>query len=425
MAELKDLQLPACHKESSDIPYLQSELAMVQWRNELTTEISFAADDDDEEMLSNMSDSEEEDPNTLFTYKPPPPNEADNCDWCAATSTHRELALVTHDRQTKSFCSEDCQRLYKNSILSHKICEWCRQHFPSEPSLIVVEPSLESVPLQFCSQSCINKYKMELFCEEVKEQLRRIKDEKVQLPAIGSTKSIRTEKKILITPELWNKGDSTVVYIDDYPAADTESSHNTFNYDSPKLNSQQSGERKRKGNKMETVISKLSRRQFPKMECDVEQEPMTRECQQLTESNLSRKNTGNENLPINLSVYRTTGPNFRANNSEMPPMHKQMNDHPSSVRGSQKDLSAMPAPPHQPLIIPLPMFIPVPVPIPIPTCMTALSQSFGHQSNSNKNQSLPSTPTIQREKANTSPPIKKHQEKQNVLKKQPLSDAPE
>ena len=87
-----------------------------------------------------------------------------------------------------------------------QICEWCRQHFPSEPSLIVVEPSMESVPLQFCSQSCINKYKMELFCEEVKEQLRRIKDDNVQIPTLTTPKSARNEKKILITPDLWSKG---------------------------------------------------------------------------------------------------------------------------------------------------------------------------------------------------------------------------
>jgi len=51
----------------------------------------------------------------------------------------------------------------------------------------------------------MNKYKMELFCVEVKEQLRRIKEENVQLP-MKSTKQSHPDRKILITPELWNEG---------------------------------------------------------------------------------------------------------------------------------------------------------------------------------------------------------------------------
>lgn len=70
--------------------------------------------------------------------------------------------------------------------------------------MIVVEPSTESVPLQFCAQSCVNKYKMEVFCEEVKEQLRRIKEGNIQIPNVS--KPNHKERKILITPELWSEG---------------------------------------------------------------------------------------------------------------------------------------------------------------------------------------------------------------------------
>ena len=104
-----------------------------------------------------------------------------------------------------------------NLIPSHyfQTCDWCRQHFPSDPSMIIVEPSTESVPLQFCAQSCVNKYKMELFCVEVKEQLRRIKEENLQIPTIPGKNGAGShkEKKILITPELWSEGRQDLLWI--------------------------------------------------------------------------------------------------------------------------------------------------------------------------------------------------------------------
>ena len=46
---------------------------------------------------------------------------ARKCDWCERISTHGELILVTHDRQSKRFCSEDCQDLFKDDILKNKV----------------------------------------------------------------------------------------------------------------------------------------------------------------------------------------------------------------------------------------------------------------------------------------------------------------
>lgn len=70
----------------------------------------------------------------------------------------------------------------------------------------MMEPSIQSVPIQFCTSSCVNKYKMEVFCEEVKAQLRRIKDENIDVQSAAYEKSQKREHKILITPELWNEG---------------------------------------------------------------------------------------------------------------------------------------------------------------------------------------------------------------------------
>ena len=46
---------------------------------------------------------------------------ARKCDWCERMSTHGELILMTHDRQSKRFCSEDCQDLFKDDILKNKV----------------------------------------------------------------------------------------------------------------------------------------------------------------------------------------------------------------------------------------------------------------------------------------------------------------
>ena len=107
---------------------------------------------------------------------------------------------------------------YCNSLIPFSLfqtCDWCRQHFPSDLSMIIVVPSTESVPLQFCAQSCVNKYKMELFCVEVKEQLRKIKDENLQIPTIPGKNGAGShkEKKILITPELWSEGRQDLLWI--------------------------------------------------------------------------------------------------------------------------------------------------------------------------------------------------------------------
>ena len=96
--------------------------------------------------------------------------------------------------------------------------------------MIIVEPSTESVPLQFCAQSCVNKYKMELFCVEVKEQLRRIKEENLQIPTIPGKNGAGShkEKKILITPELWSEGRLELLWVSAFISLSTGMLLNLF-----------------------------------------------------------------------------------------------------------------------------------------------------------------------------------------------------
>ena len=56
--------------------------------------------------------------------------------------------------------------------------------------------------LQFCSEKCLNQYKMSIFCKETEEHLRKIK------PNVEESEPERdNEKGILITPDLWLIGE--------------------------------------------------------------------------------------------------------------------------------------------------------------------------------------------------------------------------
>ncbi|KAF6038779.1 Sobp [Bugula neritina] len=306
--------------------------------------------EDDEDDLSNVSDYEEEDMKSSFNYSlmnlraTSAAGGGGRCSWCSRLYSASDYSLATQDRDVKTFCSEDCQDSFKADILRTKVCEWCKSHFPSKTSLIAVEPSPESVPLQFCTQTCMNKYKMELFCVEVKEQLRRIKEENVQLP-MKSTKQSHPDRKILITPELWNEGESALIFIDDPAKQGKEGTKDS-------CGNTTGSDRKRKGDSVENVISKISRRSH---------RYTLRTPDELLKPPSNSQQGNNQPAPINLTLQRTqlsSEDKSRPNKTANPELY-------GIEKAGQQTFPPIRREQSMPAIIPIPILLPIPIPIPI------------------------------------------------------------
>ena len=80
------------------------------------------------------------------------------------------------------------------------MCDWCK-HVRHTVNFVDFQDGDQQ--LQFCSEKCLNQYKMNIFCKETQEHLEHIQ---AQVEA-GLIRQESPSKQILITPELWMKGD--------------------------------------------------------------------------------------------------------------------------------------------------------------------------------------------------------------------------
>ncbi|KAF0302947.1 Sine oculis-binding [Amphibalanus amphitrite] len=93
---------------------------------------------------------------------------------------------------SKAFCSEPC---FSQSRVANfrktKLCDWCKNIRDS----LNIEFINGDQQLQFCSESCLNAYKMNIFCKETEAHIQ-------MLPQLRELVS-RSSKDPLITPEMW------------------------------------------------------------------------------------------------------------------------------------------------------------------------------------------------------------------------------
>ena len=85
------------------------------------------------------------------------------------------------------------------SFKKSKVCDWCK-HVRHTSNYLEFHDG--DAQLQFCSEKCLNQYKMSIFCKETEEHLRKLKTngEESETERDG-------EKGILITPDLWLIGE--------------------------------------------------------------------------------------------------------------------------------------------------------------------------------------------------------------------------
>ncbi|CAK9814738.1 Sine oculis-binding protein homolog [Anthophora quadrimaculata] len=141
------------------------------------------------------------DPVHKFSYKnysTPPCSDNTSCSWCGRgpriVESERSDSLSYDMLNTLGrFCSEACIAAGRRAAFKQvKTCDWCR-HTRSPISYVDFQDGESQ--LQFCSDKCLNQYKMNIFCHETQTHL--------MLQGLNNASFHDTEKSGLITPELW------------------------------------------------------------------------------------------------------------------------------------------------------------------------------------------------------------------------------
>ncbi|CAK9807308.1 Sine oculis-binding protein homolog [Anthophora plagiata] len=141
------------------------------------------------------------DPVHKFSYKnysTPPCSDNTCCSWCGRVprivESERSDSLSYNMLNTLGrFCSEACIAAGRRAAFKQvKTCDWCR-HTRSPISYVDFQDGESQ--LQFCSDKCLNQYKMNIFCHETQTHL--------MLQGLNNASFHDTEKSGLITPELW------------------------------------------------------------------------------------------------------------------------------------------------------------------------------------------------------------------------------
>lgn len=119
---------------------------------------------------------------------PDSPKSAEGCGWCGKQV--EETTGITSASAT--FCSELCfSQSRRANFKKNKTCDWCR-HVRHTVSYVDFQDGASQ--LQFCSDKCLNQYKMNIFCRETRAHLEM----HPHLLSEGTDTG-------LITPDLWLK----------------------------------------------------------------------------------------------------------------------------------------------------------------------------------------------------------------------------
>ncbi|GAB0098924.1 sine oculis-binding protein homolog [Sergentomyia squamirostris] len=117
-----------------------------------------------------------------------------DCGWCRRPMAHHSPGSLGTPEGPR-YCSESCfSQSRRASFKRAKTCDWCR-HVRHAVSYVDFQDGASQ--LQFCSDKCLNQYKMQIFCKETQAHL----DMNPHLKEKGASSSSGS----LITPDLWLK----------------------------------------------------------------------------------------------------------------------------------------------------------------------------------------------------------------------------
>ncbi|KAL1505185.1 hypothetical protein ABEB36_004806 [Hypothenemus hampei] len=122
-------------------------------------------------------------------------NEGGCCGWCGKLVNEHASVISA----TAVFCSELCfAQSRRASFKRNKTCDWCRI---TRNNISYVDIQDNATQLQFCSDKCLNQYKMHIFCRETKAHLEL----HPHLYGVADSSSSSSSAMGLITPDLWLK----------------------------------------------------------------------------------------------------------------------------------------------------------------------------------------------------------------------------
>ncbi|XP_075166136.1 sine oculis-binding protein [Haematobia irritans] len=119
-----------------------------------------------------------------------------NCCWCRRPVPENAPEFLTTSDGPR-YCSESCfTQSRRASFKKAKTCDWCK-HIRHAVSYVDFHDGASQ--LQFCSDKCLNQYKMQIFCKETQAHLDmnpHLKEQGLDAANNGAN---------LITPDLWLK----------------------------------------------------------------------------------------------------------------------------------------------------------------------------------------------------------------------------
>ncbi|XP_037818542.1 sine oculis-binding protein homolog A-like isoform X1 [Lucilia sericata] len=117
-----------------------------------------------------------------------------NCCWCRRPVPENAPEFLTTSDGPR-YCSESCfTQSRRASFKKAKTCDWCK-HVRHAVSYVDFQDGASQ--LQFCSDKCLNQYKMQIFCKETQAHLDmnpHLKEQGLEAASNGAN---------LITPDLW------------------------------------------------------------------------------------------------------------------------------------------------------------------------------------------------------------------------------
>lgn len=116
------------------------------------------------------------------------------CAWCQKMGM--KLFTLKTTNGSKAFCSELCfTQCRRASFKKNKVCDWCK-HVRHTVNYVDFQDGEQQ--LQFCSDKCLNQYKMNIFCKETQAHLQMHTHIKEAACKMSPNTSVN-----LITPDLW------------------------------------------------------------------------------------------------------------------------------------------------------------------------------------------------------------------------------
>uniref|UniRef100_A0A034VXF2 Sine oculis-binding protein-like protein n=2 Tax=Bactrocera dorsalis TaxID=27457 RepID=A0A034VXF2_BACDO len=119
-----------------------------------------------------------------------------NCCWCRRPVPENAPEFLTTTDGPR-YCSESCfTQSRRASFKKAKTCDWCK-HVRHAISYVDFQDGASQ--LQFCSDKCLNQYKMQIFCKETQAHLDmnpHLREQGLEAVASGNGAG-------LITPDLW------------------------------------------------------------------------------------------------------------------------------------------------------------------------------------------------------------------------------